>query len=361
MATTSPTPDKPGRWVITEFGPPSVLKWQPFESLPSPDAHEVRVRITVAGISGADNLQRAGGYPAERCSKPGFSPGYDIVGTIDAIGPHVTTHKPGDVVASMCITGGYASHIVLHTSDLLPLHPSDDPVKACALPLNYMTAYGMLFRCGVALPPGSSVLIGSAAGGVGTAIAQLARAFDMRLTLFGTCSAGKFEYVRGLGVTPIDRDDEDIPARVRELNGGRGVTVAYDAVGSLKTLADSHAATEEGTRAVRVIGVMSVIAADGSGMSADARVNFGFIEKTPRMEFFAVTGDYYYAMKETFVQDFERILQAVRDGKLDPYIGKLSRLSDAVEVNEMLVSGVGVLGKMEFLVDAELAKSRMGS
>lgn len=211
--------------MITRFGPPSVLEWQTFDPLPTPVDDEILISIITTGISGADNIQRAGGYPDPRSKKPGFSPGYDFVGEIEALGPAVPESRglaKGDRVTSMCMFGAYATHIVVPAGDVIKIQKTDDPIDICALPLNYMTAYGMLKRAGADLPPGSSVLIGSVSGGVGTAMAQLVHAFDMGLTMYGTCSPSKFDFVKSLGVTPIDRNSEDIPAQIRALTNGKG-------------------------------------------------------------------------------------------------------------------------------------------
>jgi NADPH:quinone reductase len=367
--TTAPTPDKPGRWSITEFGPPSVLKWVVFDPLPTPGPSEVLIKILVTGISGADNIQRAGGYPDPRTQKPGFSPGYDFVGRIESlpssysntISANHQTLAPGDLVTSMCIFGAYATHIVLPAAEVIKLRPEDDPVDTTALPLNYMTAYGMLMRSEAAkkLTRGATVLIGSVSGGVGTALAQLVKSLDMGLTMLGTCSAGKMDFVKSLGVIPIDRREADLPGKVRALTGGKGVDVAYDAVGSEQSLKDSLAVTKEREGIVIVIGVMDSIKGDGSGMTrSEQDFNpFTFIASQERMSFWAVTGDYYVRDKEMWLRDFESVLQAVRDGRLKPFIGKLFKLADAVKIHEILVSGAGVQGKMEMIVDAELAQA----
>lgn len=260
----------------------------------------------------------------------------------------------------MCTVGAYATHILLPAAEVLKLEKDDDPIDMCALPLNYMTAYGLLKRAGAKLEMGSSILIGSVAGGVGTAMAQLVNAFDMGITMYGTCSASKFEYVKTLGVTPIDRRDPDIAARVRELTGGNGVDVAYDAVGSQKSIHAAHESTKEDTGQVICLGMMSRIKPDGSGMLPVDFDVFKYIQegRVPRASFFAVTHGYYYTQKGIFVQDFQAVAEKVRKRMLKPVIGKLLRLSDAVEVNEMLVSGVGVQGKLEVVVDAQLARAK---
>ncbi len=78
----------------------------------------------------------------------------------------------------------------------------------------------------------------------------------------------------------------------------------------------------------------------------------------PRGSLFMVTHSYYFAHRDVFLADFKDVAQKVRDGKLDPFIGQLFPLSDAVKANQILISGVGVMGKMEFVVDAELAKAK---
>ena len=103
----------------------------------------------VAGIAGADNLQRVGGHLNEHCRMPGFTPGFDFVGEIVAIGSSVNSFAAGDRVASMCVTGAYATHIVLPISVIIKIDTKDDVVKVCALPLNYMTAWGMLKHSGM--------------------------------------------------------------------------------------------------------------------------------------------------------------------------------------------------------------------
>jgi NADPH2:quinone reductase len=256
---TSSTPNEPGRWVVTEFGTPSVLKWQlsnPATGL-SPTKN-VLIRILVAGIAGVDNIQRCGGYPDPLASQPGFTPGYDLVGEIIALHdsiPNDCELAIGDRVTSLCRFGAHATHIVLPWEDVIKIRPDDDMLKICALPLNYMTAWGMLKHSGVSLPPGSTILMGSASGGLGTAVAQLIRAFDMRIRVIGTCSPSKFEYVRELGVEPIDRNAGDLVEQVMKLTGGEGVDVAFDGVCSEDSVRSFRRATKEAEGRVVVFGV----------------------------------------------------------------------------------------------------------
>jgi NADPH2:quinone reductase len=340
---------------VTEFGKPSVLKWETFDPTASMSADGVLIRILVAGIAGVDNIQRCGGYPHPLASEPGFTPGYDIVGEILSLSSSVPTSsnlKVGDKVAALCKFGGHATHIALPYNEVMKLHPDDDPTKMCTLPLNYMTAWGMLKHSGVHLPPGSSILIGSASGGLGTAVAQLVRAFDMGINMIGTCSLSKFEYVRSLGVEPLDRNAPDIVERVRALTNGEGVDVAYDGVCSEESVKTFLAATKQEVGKVVVFGVMGNIADDGSGMLGSNEEVFAKRLQPPRVTFWALDTEF---PKKKEVEEFYAVVEKVREGKLDPVVAKLMRLSDAVEAHGLLINGSVIKGKMLFIVDEELA------
>ncbi|KAJ5008785.1 hypothetical protein K4K57_009930 [Colletotrichum sp. SAR 10_99] len=303
-------------------------------------------------------MQRVGGYPDTRTSEPGFGPGYDFVGEVIAVGPQTGSARsfsPGDTVALMCVVGAHATHTILPTTELFPIDPEDDPIKVTALPLNYMTSWGMLRHSGVKLLPGSSVLIGSVSGGLGTALVQLVHAFDLGITMFGTCSPPKFDYVKSLGVTPIDRNDPDLVARVRQLTGGAGVDVAYDAVGSADSILRSLQATKPDTGRVVVVGVMAEIADGGKGLRS-GKIDFPKVVAglPPRTSFFNLMGDYYLKVKDMFWEDFEAILNKVRIGKLNPQICEALPLRDAIKAHQFLATGQNIKGKMVFAVDQAL-------
>ncbi|OTB16158.1 hypothetical protein K445DRAFT_317142 [Daldinia sp. EC12] len=357
---TSSTPDQSGRWIVPKFGGPDVLKWDiwdPFaEELP---ADHVLVRIITAGIAGTDNLQRVGGYPDPRCAKPGFTLGYDFVGEVVALGSSAAEKNSlsvGDRVTAMDGIGAHATHIILPATELIRIEKTDDPVKFCAIPLNYSTAFGMLKRAVTNLVPGSSILIGSASGGVGTAVAELVHAFKMDLKMIGTCSPSKFEYVKSLGVIPVDRRALDLVDQVRALTGGEGVDVAYDAVGSDESIQKSLQATKKDVGQVIVIGAMSEISTDGSGLRHDQDLRTVVQKRLQsRVTLWSAIRNYKVAQTEVWLQDLQKIFEKVRTGELSPTIAKLFRLKDAVKAHEALISGADVKGKMLFIVDEDLA------
>jgi NADPH2:quinone reductase len=204
--------------------------------------------------------------------KPGFTPGYDLVGIVESIGPILSSSnsngisseaiKVGDTITSMSVVGAHATHTTLPLADLIKVREDDDLIKVSALPLNYMTGYGMLTRSAFPVTFSTeSILIGSVAGGVGTALAQIAKLLFPNLNMFGTCSPSKFDTVRSLGVVPIDRniDPMELPSKIRSLNSGKGVDIAYEATGSEANLQASLAATKTGVGKVVAIGFMANI------------------------------------------------------------------------------------------------------
>ena len=224
------------RVVITRRGGPEVL--QVVEEDPrEPGPGEVRVRTLAAGVSFADIFMREGFHPESIFRRPPFTPGWDIVGRVDATGAGVTAVCSGDLVAALPIVGGYSELVYLPEEELVPVPPGVDPGEAVSLILNYVTAYQMLHRT-ARVQPGGAILVHSAAGGVGTGLLELARL--ARLVAYETASLGKHAAVRDLGAVPIDYKQGDF-AVCRELNPD-GFDAVFDGIGgahlmrSLRTL-----------------------------------------------------------------------------------------------------------------------------
>src|SRR6188768_695425 len=212
--------------VISRYGAPEVFQLREAPD-PTPGTGEVRIRVRAAGINFADVLARLGLYPD--APKPPCVVGYEVSGTIDAVGASVTGFHSGDRVVAMTRFGGYADVVtapieqVFHFPDLL----SD--AEAAAVPVNYLTAALALYRM-AALTPGETVLIHNAGGGVGIAATQLARL--RRATVIGTASARKHDALRSFGIEHlIDYTTADVAAEVRKITRGRGVDVILDPIG----------------------------------------------------------------------------------------------------------------------------------
>ncbi len=210
---------------ITRKGPPEVLQ---LREAPDPEAGkgQVRIRVRAAGINFADLMARVGLYP-DAPELPCVV-GYEVSGTIDQIGEGVTGFHEGDRVFAMPKFGGYTDTLVIASEQIFPIPAKMSFEEAAGVPVVYLTAHNMMLFTGT-VRPGSSVLIHSAAGGVGLAAIQIAK--TRGCTIFGLASPGKHEFLRQQGVQhPID-SGSDYAAAVRGVVGDRGVDLILDPVG----------------------------------------------------------------------------------------------------------------------------------
>jgi NADPH:quinone reductase-like Zn-dependent oxidoreductase len=212
---------------IRKHGGPEVLEVRESPD-PVPKQGEIRVRTRAAGLNFAEVSARQGIYPD--APKPPCVVGYEGAGVVDAIGPGVTEWKPGDRVIFLSRFGAHASAVCLQGHQLFRMPDSMSFEEGAALPVNYLTAYHMLFEVR-RLRPRDRVLVHMAAGGVGTAVLQLCKTIEA-VTTIGTASAKKHDYVKSHGCDHvIDYRTEDYVEAVRRITGGAGVDVVLDALG----------------------------------------------------------------------------------------------------------------------------------
>jgi len=212
---------------IPRPGGPEVLEVREVPD-PVPGPGQVRVRVRAAGLNFAEVMARMGLYP-DAPKLPAVM-GYEISGVVDALGEGVGGPEPGSRVLALTRFGGHAEAVVVSSSQAVVMPDAMTFEEAAALPLNYATAYHMLFEVGH-LERGQSILVHMAAGGVGIALVQLARTVP-EVTIFGTSSASKHEVLRSEGCHhPIDYRSKDYAAEVRRLTNGRGVHLVLDPLG----------------------------------------------------------------------------------------------------------------------------------
>jgi NADPH:quinone reductase-like Zn-dependent oxidoreductase len=212
---------------ITRHGGPEVLQTQETAD-PFPRPGEVRVRVKAAGLNFSDVMARQGMYPD--APKPPCVVGYEAAGVVDALGAGVTTLTLGTRVLVLCRFGAHAELVCAPAPQVVPLPDRLGFEEAAAIPVNYLTAYHMLFRLG-GLRKGDRVLVHMAAGGVGLAALQLCRTVDGVVT-FGTASISKHGALKENGCThPLDYRTKDYEQEVWSLTRGEGVDIVLDALG----------------------------------------------------------------------------------------------------------------------------------
>ncbi|NIA16182.1 MAG: zinc-binding dehydrogenase [Nitrospiraceae bacterium] len=211
---------------VTQFGRADVIEVRDVP-VPEPGAGQVLVRVHVAGLNYADIMQRKGLYPGG--PQPPFPAGFEIAGTVEAVGPGDSVWKPGDEVMGFCL-GGYSEYAATDANKLMPKPPALDFRRAAAIPCQYLTAYHTLFTLG-GLSAGQTVLIQAAAGGLGTLLVQCAK--NAGAAVIGTCStAEKCELLASIGCDhPINYTGADFEDEVKRITGGAGCELVVESVG----------------------------------------------------------------------------------------------------------------------------------
>jgi NADPH2:quinone reductase len=211
---------------VHRHGGPEVLTWGEVP-VGEPGPGEIRVRHRFIGLNFVDTYHRSGLY---KLPLP-FTPGSEGAGVVEAVGPGVTDLAVGDRIAyATGPVGAYAEVRLLPAERAVPLPAGIDERIAAGMMLKGLTAQYLL-RQTTTVGPGDTIVFHAAAGGVGSIACQWAR--HLGATVIGTVgSEEKARLARANGCQHVILyRQEDVAARVREITGGRGVRVVYDAVG----------------------------------------------------------------------------------------------------------------------------------
>ena len=204
-----------------------ALTWKELPT-PEPAAGQVRIAIRAASLNFPDILIVQNKYQM----KPPlpFVPGSEYAGVIDAVGEGVVHLQPGDAVAAFGGTGGFATHAIAPAALVMPLPSGFAFDDASAFILTYATTHHALLDR-AALKAGETVLVLGAAGGVGTAAIQIAKAVGARV-IAAASSDEKCAFCTQLGAdATINYSSANIRDELKTLTGGKGPDVVYDPVG----------------------------------------------------------------------------------------------------------------------------------
>jgi NADPH2:quinone reductase len=339
------------RVVITGYGGPEVVTVIE-DRIPSPSAGEIRVKVSAAGVSLPDVLAREGVHP--ETPRVPYTPGWDLVGTVDQLGEGVTGFQLRQTVAAMPIHGCYAQYVCVPQRKLVPVPAGLDAAEAVAVVLNYVTAYQMLHRL-VKAKPGQRMLIHGASGGVGSAMLQLAKLAGVEM--YGTCSAQGAAVVRELGGVPIDYKNADFVTEVYRLTGD-GLDAVFDGIGG-DNLWRSRDALREGGRMV-TYGFQSKMR--GGRMASGSKGRHPIREsaelgwfilrswfKPGRKTMIPYSIQWLMRFKPAwFHHDLLTLLDLLKKSKIKPLIAQRLPLEEARRAHELLGEGA-VLGKIVLL------------
>jgi len=301
-------------------------------------------------VSFTDAQLRAGTY-IPGGPKPPFTPGYELVGVVEALGPGCTRLHEGDRIGALTVWGADADRVCVPEAGAVDVPEDLDPAEVVSLLFPYMTAYQVIHRTAMA-KRGETVFVHGAAGRVGIAELELGALAGLRL--YGTCSARDRPAVEHLGAVAIDYRNEDFLSRVRKLTGGEGVDVVLDSLGGPISLR-SFRALRHGGRLV-VFGRYSTL----SHGHKDWRAVFEWYASVVTVWAWAALSPSKRALKyqvqkfrdhdqwrdgavggeprypEWFREDFDALVQLLREGKIHPVVAERLPLAQARHAHELL-------------------------
>ncbi|MGB5437479.1 MAG: zinc-binding dehydrogenase [Maribacter sp.] len=213
---------------------------------PEPGPNQVRIKVEAFGLNFADIAARYGKY---RGAPPLPSLlGYDVVGQVEKCGSNVQNLIIGDRVTALTLFGGYAEFAIAENGVANKIPESISSGVAVALATQYCTAYFLSDRM-TNIQENEKVLIHAAAGGVGTALVQMA--LNKKCIVYGTCSSPeKMEYLQKNGVHhPINHRKKDFAETIRLLVGEKGLDVVFNPIGG-KSLKQGYRLLGAGGRLV---------------------------------------------------------------------------------------------------------------
>ena len=300
------------------------------EKSPEPGNNEVMIEVHRAGINFADLMMRQGLYGAAPDFP--FTPGYEVSGVIRAIGPDVERHNVGDRVVALTGFGGYAEQVVVSEERAWTLPDNVSFDAAAAMPVTYLTAHHMLVHLGN-FREGDSVLVHHAAGGVGTATAQIVKALKGG-RIYGTASVEKADFVEEMGMIHITRG-EDFVQRIK--GESDGVHHALDPVGG-KHVMESYKALRNGGR-LYVFGASSAV----KGPKRSLWTAIKMWRTTPRFDPIrmmnsnkSVYGVHMGMWKDEEIAREQMVALAsmLEKGQIDPVIDSVYRFEDVAKAQQ---------------------------
>ena len=317
---------------IEQFGDPDAMKLTD-AAIGEPGPGEVRVRHRACGINFIDIYHRTGLY---KVPLPAVL-GEEGAGVVEAVGAGVTHLAVGDRVGYAARSpGSYAEARVLQAVPVVKLPDAIDFDTAAAMMLKGLTVQYLLRRTRVELKPGDPILWHAAAGGVGLIACQWANALGLRLIgTAGTDEKCKLAEQNGAAYT-INYRREDVVARVREITGGKGVSVVYDAVGK-----------DTWERSLDCLAPLGVMVSFGNASGVVPPVNIVTLSLKGSLYVHRPTLGTHLATREVAQQMADDLFQMVTSGKVKVPVERRYPLAEAArahrDLEARMTTGAGVL------------------
>ena len=312
------------------FGPISELRMQQVPD-PEPGPGQVVVRVRACSLNFPDALIVQGLYQVKPTLP--FSPGAEFAGVVERVGPGVDGLRPGDAVVAFAGHGGLAERCVVDAARLLPMPAGMDFAQAASLLLTYGTALHAL-RGVAELQAGQTVLVLGAAGGVGLAAVQVAKAMGATV-IAAASSAERLALAASHGAdVGIDYSTQDLRRGVLEHTGGRGADVVLDPVGG--------EFAESALRATAWRGAFLVV---GFAAGQIPRLPLNLVLLQERRVLGVYWGEAVQRDPARHLRDVEQLVRWFDEGRLRPPITERVGLEQARDAIERMASR-RVMGKV---------------
>ncbi|MBA84336.1 NADPH:quinone oxidoreductase family protein [Thalassobius sp. S69A] len=313
--------------VSHEFAPLDALK---YEDAPDPAAEgrKVVIRVEAAGVNYPDGLVVQGLYQMKPPHP--FTPGMEVAGVVETVGPDVRNLSVGDRVVTICELGGYAEKVAADERRVFPIGDMDS-ADACALMVAYGTSHHAL-KQRAALQPGETLCVLGGAGATGIAAIQIGKIMGARvIAVCSTPEKRKLAQEAGADETiGYDSLKDDLKA----LTDGKGVDVVYDVVGGAAFDACSRSMARNGR--LLIIGF-------ASGEIPKFPVNLALVKEYAVVGVF--WGNFTRAEPQVYADNMKQLIGWYQDGKVKPLIEGRYPLSEAAGVLKRVL-GRGATGKL---------------
>ncbi len=312
--------------IVTKLGGPETLQVVENDLRP-PAEGEVRVKVLAAPVCGPDIEARYGKSPF--LPKLPFTPGYAVIGDVDAIGKGVSRAAVGDRVGALIGYGGYAEYCYLREKQLIPVPSALDPAEAIPLILNYIVAYHVMHRW-ARIKAGDRVLIIGASGGIGTALLQLGRLAELKM--YGIASKSKHGVLIEYGATPIDYRTQDFVEVIRKAEPD-GLDAVFNGMAGDYFRRGFSILRRGGT----LVGYGNPLTVSSMLLVLGQTVLFNLLPNGKSAKYYS-TGASRLDMRP-FLEDWAVLFKLLEEGKIKPVIAAKFPLLEAAKANAMLESG----------------------
>lgn len=299
--------------VCNEFGPTEHLSLEE-RPVPTPGKGEILVDIKAAGVNFPDVLTVQGKYQFK--PELPFVPGVEVAGIVTAVGEGVTSRKVGDKVISTLQIGGFSEQCVASEHGSFGMGETMSFEQAAGFAITYGTSYYAL-KQQAKIQPGETLLVLGAAGGVGIATIQIAKAMGAKV-IAAASSEEKLDFACEAGADlRINYSEENLKDKVKELTGGKGADVIYDPVGG--------DFSEQAFRAIAWDGRFLVIGF-ASGPIPAIPLNLMLLKGASLVGVFWGSWAARFPMESR--KNFDELIEMIDGGKFSPLVTEVYALDD---------------------------------